>query len=62
MSGILTNPHVGKDMRTLELLARRGDPWAQYEIERQSRDFAEHVLSDERMGLDLKERNKLINK
>lgn len=62
MSGILTNPHVGKDMRTLELLARRGDPWAQHEIERQCRQFAEHVLADSSMGLDTKERSKLINK
>lgn len=59
---ILTNPHVGKDMSTLELLARRGDPWAQYEIERQSRSFAEHVMMDAKMGMDLQERNKLIKK
>lgn len=59
---ILTNPHVGKSMRTLELLARRGDPWAQAELERQCFDFARAVHSDSKMGMDLQERSKLITK
>lgn len=59
---ILTNPRVGMDMRTLELLARRGDPWAQAELERQSFEFARAVHSDSKMGMDLQERNKLLTK
>ncbi|UJH95857.1 hypothetical protein [Pantoea phage Nufs112] len=59
---ILTNPRVGMDMRTLELLARRGDPWAQAELERQCFEFARAVHSDSKMGMDLQERNKLLTK
>jgi len=33
---ILTNPRVGVTMSDLELRARRGDPWAQEELERQA--------------------------
>ena len=33
---ILINPRVGVTMSDLELRARRGDPWAQEELERQA--------------------------
>lgn len=33
---LLTNSRVGASMSDLELRARRGDPWAQDELERQA--------------------------
>lgn len=55
---ILTNPRVGVSMSDLEARARRGCPWAQAELTKQSMGFAEHMIDDVKAGADRHEQLK----
>lgn len=60
MSNILTNSKVAESMDNLELRARKGDPWAQAELQSRCMQFANFVMDDVRQGADMQERSKLL--
>lgn len=60
MSMILTNSRVANQIDELELRARKGDPWAQDELQKRSMQFARTMVSDSKLGADMQVRKELI--
>lgn len=56
MSNILTNTKVAADMSELELRARKGDVFAQNEIQKRCMQFSSIMMSDMKDGADMKDR------
>lgn len=59
-TAILTNPNVGLRMSELEVMARRGDPWAQRQLTKAAMGFAVNVIDDVRAGADMVDRKDLM--
>lgn len=60
MSMILTSSRVANQIDELELRARKGDPWAQDELQKRSMQFARVMVSDSKLGADMQVRKELI--
>lgn len=56
MSIILTNTKVASDMSELEIRARKGDIFAQDEIQKRCMNFSRVMMSDMKDGADMKDR------
>lgn len=56
MSIILTNPKVAHDLSELELRARKGDVFAQNEIQKRCMNFSSVMMSDMKDGAEMKDR------
>lgn len=61
MSSILTNTKVANEMSELELRARKGDPFAQRQLQRQCMGFAQVIMTDMKAGADLQNRKDMIS-
>lgn len=56
MSIILTNTKVASDMSELEIRARKGDIFAQNEIQKRCMSFSCVMMGDMKEGADMKDR------
>lgn len=60
MTTILTNPRVANQIDELELRARRGDPWAQAELQKRCMQFSVAMMEDSKLGADMTNRKELL--